>query len=85
MDTTLEVANAFIDCDTVDNASVDTVTYEVSGCKNGLIVKGDTVIIGFRPKVARLKTFRTITIVTKDKEKIFRTIKYTFEYKVTAN
>lgn len=84
-DTTMMIADAFVGCDSVEKASVDTLTYKISGCKNGLIVKDDTILIGFTPTTAGLKTFPTITILTKDKEKVFRTMEYTFDYNVLIN
>jgi hypothetical protein len=35
-DTDLTITDAFVNCDNVENPSVDTITYKVSGCKNGL-------------------------------------------------
>lgn len=84
-DTDLVIADAFVDCDNADKASVDTLTHKISGCKNGLILKDDTILIGFRPTNAGLKKFATITILTKDKEKVFRTMEYTFDYNVVEN
>ena len=78
----LIIADAFVNCENVENASVDTMTYKVSGCKNGLMVRDDTIRIGFRPTTAGLKTFWPIKILTRDKEKVFRTLNYTFDYKV---
>jgi hypothetical protein len=84
-ETDLVIADAFVDCDNVIKASVDTVTYKVSGCKTGLMVKDDTIWIGFKPTNVGLKTFSTITILTKDKERVFRTMEYTFDYNVVKN
>lgn len=84
-DTDLRITDAFVDCENVDNASVDTVTYKVSGCKLGLLVKNDTILIAFKPTSSGVKTFSEITILTRDTDKIFRTMKYTFDYKVAGN
>jgi hypothetical protein len=79
------IADAFVDCENVDNASVDTVTNKVSGCKHGLIVKDDTILVAFKPTTSGVKRFSEITILTKDTDKVLRTIKYTFDYKVVEN
>jgi hypothetical protein len=84
-DTDLKITDAFVDCENVDNASVDTVTYNVSGCKHGLILKNDTILIAFKPTSPGVKTFSEITILTRDADKVFRTMKYTFDYKVGGN
>ena len=83
--TDLRIVDAFVACENVDNASVDTATYEVSGCKHGLIVKNDTILIAFKPTTSGLKKFSEITILTKGTDKVFRTMKYTFDYKVVEN
>jgi hypothetical protein len=87
-DTDIKIIDAFVDCENVDNASVDTVTYKVSGCKLGLIVKNDTILIAFKPTSSGVKTFSEfseITILTRDTDDVFRTMKYTFDYKVAGN
>jgi hypothetical protein len=63
---------------------VDTTTHKVSGCSKGLLVENDTIFIGFRPKELGVKQFPEITILTKDDEKVFRTLAYSFSYKVVA-
>jgi len=83
--TDLIIADAFVDCENVDNAAVDTVTYKVAGCKHGLIVKDDKILIAFKPTSSGVKTFSEITILTKDTYNVFRTMKYTFDYKVAEN
>lgn len=82
-DAYLELVDAFIDCDSVDQLSVDTTTYNVSGCRKGLVVKADTVRIGFRPTTTGVKDFDGITILVRDSKGIFRIIQYSFTY--TAN
>lgn len=84
-DTDLKITNAFVGCENVDNASVDTVTFEVSGCKHGLIVSNDTIFIAFEPTSPGVKTFSDITILTQDTENLFRTMKYKFDYRVAEN
>lgn len=79
------IVDAFVDCENGDNASVDTVTYKVSGCKHGLLVKDDTILVAFKPTTSGLKRFSEITILTRDTDKVFRTMKYTFDYKVVEN
>lgn len=83
--TDLKIADAFVDCENVDNASVDTATYKVSGCKHGLIVKDDTILVAFKPTTSGVKKFSEITILTKGTDKVFRTMRYTFDYKVAEN
>ncbi|MBT1707806.1 hypothetical protein KK062_06220 [Fulvivirgaceae bacterium PWU5] len=81
----LDLVNAFLDCDsTVVNPTVDTTTYRISGCSRGLIVQNDTILIGFHPTKPGVQRFSEITILTKDRKKVFRTLKYSFEYKVVA-
>jgi hypothetical protein len=83
--TDLRIANAFVDCENVENASVDTVTFKVSGCKQGLIVKDDTILVAFKPTTSGLKRFSEITILTQGADKVFRIMKYTFDYNVAEN
>jgi hypothetical protein len=78
----LKLIDAFLNCKSVENPAVDTMTYKVSGCSRGLIVQNDTIFIGFHPTKSGVQKFSEITILTKDKENIFRTFKYSFEYKV---
>ncbi len=82
-DADLELVDAFIDCDIVDQLSVDTTTYNVSGCRKGLVVKADTIRIGFRPITTGVKDFEGITILVRDSKRLFRIIRYSFTY--TAN
>jgi len=84
-DSDLKIVDAFVDCKSVENPTVDTATYKVSGCSKGLVVQNDTIFIGFRPTEPGSQEFPEITILTKDSEKIFRTLKYSFFYKVTAS
>ncbi len=84
-DTDMKITDAFVDCENVDNASVDTLTYKVSGCKHGLIVQDDTILIAFKPISPGVKTFSEITILARDTDNVFRTMKYTFDYKVAGN
>jgi hypothetical protein len=83
--TDLKIADAFVGCENVDNASVDTVTYKVSGCKHGLLVKDDTILVAFKPTTSGTKRFSEITILTRDTEKVLRTMKYSFDYSVVEN
>jgi hypothetical protein len=84
-DADLKIVDAFFNCNPVASPTVDTTTYKVSGCSNGLIVKNDTILIGFSPTELGVQKFPEITILTKDKESIFRTLKYSFEYKIVTN
>ena len=81
----LKIAGAFVDCENVDNASVDTVTYKVSDCKNRLIVMDDTILVAFKPTTSGVRKFSEITILTRDMDKVFRTMKYSFDYNVVEN
>ena len=81
-DKDIAIVDAFVDCKLVANPSVDTTTYSVSGCSRGLIVQGDTIFIGFRPSEPGVKRFSEITILTRDRARIFRTLQYSFDYKV---
>jgi len=81
-DAKLNIAEAFVDCESVENPMVDTSTYKVSGCSVGLVVQNDTIFIGFRPTEIGVKKFPEITVLTRDTSKVFRTFGYSFEYKV---
>lgn len=78
----LKLVDAFIDCELVEDPSVDTLTYKVSGCSTGLLVRNDTILIGFYPTKLGVLSFPEITLLTKDKENVFRTMQYSFKYKV---
>jgi hypothetical protein len=84
-DRDVKLIDAFIACDSSANPMVDTVDYKVSGCSTGLVVKNDTIRIGFRPTELGVQKFPEITILTRDEDKIFRTLKYSFVYKVSGN
>ncbi len=81
------IVDAYIDCATVDNPSVDTVENtenkrkRLSGCKMGLIVKNDTILIYQIPQKQGTYKFHDITILTRGKDKIYRTQHFTFDYK----
>ncbi|MFZ6009772.1 MAG: hypothetical protein ACOYXT_05430 [Bacteroidota bacterium] len=83
--TDMKIVDAFVDCKATPNPTVDTVTNKVSGCSKGLIVENDTILIVFRPTIPGVKQFPEITILTKDNERVFRTFKYSFDYKVLPN
>ena len=86
-----KLIDAYFDCKTVENPTVDTVVNtpnkrkRLDGCTKGLFVDNDTLFISFTPSVAGRKKFEEITLLTRDKEKIFRTEKYTFDYYVAEN
>jgi hypothetical protein len=90
-DKNIKLVAAYFDCQTVDHATVDTVVNTLNnykrldGCKKGLMVENDTIYIAFKPETPGKKTFEEITILTRDKEKIFRTQKYSFDYTVVEN
>jgi len=81
-DSNLKIADAFVGCENVSAQAVDTTTYKVSGCSTGLVVQNDTIFIGFRPSKLGLNEFQEITILTRDNDMVFRTIKYSFTYRV---
>jgi hypothetical protein len=90
-DKNIKLVAAYFDCQTVDDATVDTVVStlhnynRLDGCRKGLMVKNDTIYIAFRPETPGKKTFDEITILNRDKESTFRTQKYSFEYTVVEN
>ncbi|MEI9918970.1 MAG: hypothetical protein WDO14_09235 [Bacteroidota bacterium] len=81
----LKLIDAFIDCDSVTRPSVDTTNYDVSGCRKGLVVKDDTIRIGFRPTSPGIKKIEGITILTRDSNRVFKIIKYSFTYTTHAS
>jgi hypothetical protein len=89
-DKNFQLVDAYIGCSFVDNPTVDTVVNtlykrkRLDGCTQGLLVVNDTIKIGFRPTTPGMKSFEEITILTRDLEKVFRTQKFTFDYRVTA-
>ncbi|HEY5750201.1 MAG TPA: hypothetical protein VIU12_29245 [Chryseolinea sp.] len=84
-DAKVNIADAFVNCKLVENPTVDTATYKVSGCSTGLVVQNDTIYIGLRPTEMGLKKFPEITVLTRDTSSVFRTFLYSFEYKVVEN
>lgn len=83
-DAGLDLVDAFIDCDSVAVLTVDTTTYNVNGCRKGLVVKADTIRIGFRPTTTGVKGFDGIAILVRDSKGRFRIIQYSFTYTVNA-
>jgi hypothetical protein len=81
-DAKLTIADAFVNCKSVENPAVDTLTYKVSGCSQGLVVQHDTIFIALRPAEIGVKTFPEITVLTRDTSRVFRTFVYSFEYNV---
>jgi len=83
-----KLIDAYIDCAVVDNPSVDTIPNtenkwkRLSGCKMGLTIKNDTILIYMTPENPGTYKFHDITILTRGKEKIYRTQHYTFNYKI---
>jgi hypothetical protein len=85
-DTDEDFIVAFTDCNMVDTLSIDTTTFQIGGvCRSKLFAQDDTVFVAFRPQSPGINTFQTIKIVTRDKYRIFRTIDYSFDYKVVDN
>ena len=78
----LKIVEAFFDCQSVPTVAVDTTTFKVRGCTKKLFIRSDTIAIGFRPTEIGVQNFPMITILTRDKEKIFRTYDYSFKYRV---
>jgi hypothetical protein len=81
----LNIIDAYADCDTVDNPMVDTVTHKLTGCSRKLVVERDTIFIEFRPTQLGTRTFSPLTILTKGRDKIYRTYNYTFNYRVVGH
>ena len=79
---TFEIINAFVDCSDTPIPAVDTISYQVIGCTKSLFVKDDTGHIGFKPQKVGEGSFPSITILTRDSERIYRTFNYSFSYKV---
>ena len=77
-----KITAGYTDCNFTESPSVDTTTLQIDGCKARLLVRKDTVLVAFKPQSAGIKTFQIVTLVTRDKRGIFRTIDYTFKYKV---
>ena len=89
-DKNYDIVAAYYDCKNVDNPTVDTIgstpnRYKLDGCKRGLMVENDTIYIYFRGGIPGSNAFEEITILTRDKQKIFRTQNYTFNYKIRSN
>lgn len=78
----LKIADAYVNCAAIKSAAVDTMTYEIAGCEEGLMVQDDTVLIAFRAKAPGTYKFPEITILTVDPKKIFRAHKFSFSYAV---
>jgi hypothetical protein len=87
----IELVAAYIDCDAVEIPTVDTLVNttnnykRLDGCKEGLVVENDTIYIRFTAGQPGKKNFEEVTILTRDTEKVFRTQKYSFDYKVVEN
>jgi hypothetical protein len=87
-DKNYELIAAYFDCQLVNNPTVDTVINtkndykRLDGCKKGLFVKNDTILIEFMAVAAGKKKFEEITILTSDQNRIFRTQICTFDYYV---
>ncbi len=73
---------AFAHCDSVASQLIDTATYRIDGCQAKLFEEDDTVQIAFRPQHEGNKTFGPVKIITKDSNKILRSIDYSFDYVV---
>jgi hypothetical protein len=84
-DSDLRLVNAYVGCKVTVPQTVDTSSYRVSGCTEGLVVRDDTIMIGFRPMTLGLHSFSDISILTKDPDGIFRLIKYRFQYRVVEH
>ena len=90
-DSDYKLIDAYFDCKTVENPTVDTVVNttnkrkRLDGCTKSLFVDNDTIFISFTPSVPGQKTFEEITLLTRDNERIFGTQKYTFDYYVAEN
>jgi hypothetical protein len=87
----VQLVDAYYACQSVENPTVDTLietsnmVKRLDGCTKRLMVSHDTIRIGFRPSKPGVRTFEQITILTRDKERVFRTQAFTFDYKVVEN
>ncbi|MEL6559325.1 MAG: hypothetical protein AAFQ94_14135 [Bacteroidota bacterium] len=87
-DSNYQLVAAYFDCELVDHPTVDTVVYtandtkRLDGCRKGLMVKNDTILIQFYPSRSGQRTFSEITILTLDNDRIFRTQNYSFNFYV---
>jgi hypothetical protein len=87
-DSAYELIDAYFGCEAIENPTVDTAIEasnkhrRLDGCRKGLFVQNDTIFISFTPIVSGKKTFEQITVLTRDRCKIFRTQIYTFDYYV---
>lgn len=78
----IRILEAYFDCTYVDNASVDTATFELSGCSKKLLVRNDSVQIGLHSSEIGEHEFPEITLLTMDRQRVLRTLNYTFSYKI---
>ena len=84
-----QLVAAFVDCATLKSPTADTTSTRLGnygsldGCKNGLAVQQDTIYISFTPTIPGTHSFDKITILTRDQDKVLRTLIYEFDYFVT--
>lgn len=82
LDNDFRIVNAFIDCNAREKSMADTATFKIDGCSQQLMVKSDTVFIGFSPNKAGIHSFPSMVILTQDKQRVLRSYSYEFQYKV---
>jgi hypothetical protein len=82
MDSSCKIVAAYFNCNRVNNPSVDTTSLDSSGCKIRLHVEHDTIYIAFKSDTVGTKAVDPLTILTRDKEKVFRTLDYRYTMKV---
>src|SRR6478735_6935981 len=76
-----KIVDALFDCPVTNESLADTATQKIIGCSKGFMVKQDTVRIHFT--VGGLpgnRGFHEITILSKDKDNIYRYHKGSFKY-----
>ncbi|MDP2387221.1 MAG: hypothetical protein Q8M29_12665 [Bacteroidota bacterium] len=76
-----KLVNAYTNCNIADNATVDTLKNEISGCNNLLIVEHDSVKIWFTSGSRKGKfNFEEITILAKGLDNKYYYNKCSFDY-----
>lgn len=77
-----KIEKVFMQCNSIAEASIDTVTLEVTGCINELIITDDTIRISFKPTVLGKHEFPEFNILISDNHRKFSLHRYSFSYNV---
>lgn len=77
-----KIEKVFMQCNSLAEASIDTVTLEVDGCINELIITDDTIRISFKPTVLGKHEFPEFHILTRNHQRKFNLHGYSFAYHV---